>query len=102
MIISPGPGLHVFASSPRGQQGARRGLRERAVVLVLVIIVVVAAVVVYAIRAVKPGRVKLRAGLGKFTLLDFEADAGSSDQSGVAPPVDESKRLPGGQHRRPA
>jgi hypothetical protein len=57
--------------------GARRGLRERACVLVLVIIIVIAAVVEYAIWAVKPKRVKFRAGLGKITLLDFEADAGS-------------------------
>jgi hypothetical protein len=80
---------------------ARRGLRERAVVLVLVIIVVIAAVVVYAIRAVKPKRVKFRAGIGKFTLLDFEADAGSqSPEPDATAPVDPPEELPPGRHHR--
>ena len=100
VIISPGPGLHVFASSPRGQQGARRGLRERAVVLVLVIVLIVAAVVVCAIRAVKPKRVKFRAGLRKITLVDFEADAGGPDDPGGAAPGDGSQKPPGRHHRR--
>jgi hypothetical protein len=86
----------------QGLTHAGRGLRERAVVLVLVIIIVIAAVVVYAIRAVKPKRVKLRAGLGKFTLLDFEADAGSQAEPDAISPVDPKERPPGGQHRRPA
>lgn len=73
--------------------GACGGLRERAVVLVLVIILVVAAVAVYAIWAVKPKRIKFRAGVLKIVTVDFEADAGSPVESGVAPPVDEPKRL---------
>jgi hypothetical protein len=76
-------------------------LRKRAFVLVLVILVI-AAVVVYAIWSVKPKRVKFRAGLGKFTLLDFEADAGSPDEPGVDAPADQPKKLPAGQHRRSA
>jgi hypothetical protein len=72
--------------------GACWWLRERAVVLVLFIILVVAAVVVYAIRAVKPKRVKFRVGLGKFPLMDFEADAGSqSSESDAIPPVGQPK-----------
>jgi hypothetical protein len=51
-------------------------------VLSLAIILVIAAVVVYAIRAVKPKRVKFRAGIGKITLLDFEADAGDRPDMG--------------------
>jgi hypothetical protein len=71
------------------------------VVLVLVIVLVIAAVAVYVIRAVKPKRVKFRAGLGKITLLDFEADAGSqsAEQDGI-PPVDQPKELPPGRHHR--
>jgi hypothetical protein len=49
-------------------------------VLAVVIIFVIAAVVVYVVRSVKPRRVRLRAGVGKITILDFEADAGA--QSG--------------------
>jgi len=79
--------------------GARRGLREHAVVLVLVIVVIVAAVAVYAIRAVKPKRVKFRAGLGKITLVDFEADAGSPDDPGRVAPENVPKKLPGRHHR---
>jgi hypothetical protein len=79
------------------------GLRERGVALVLLIILVAAAVVVYVVWQVKPKRVKFRAGLGKFTLVDFEADGGSSVEPGLAEPVDQPKRLPPvGQHRRPA
>lgn len=48
--------------------------------LTLVIILVVAAAVVYIVRLVKPKHVRLRAGFGKITILDLEADAG--DQSG--------------------
>jgi hypothetical protein len=76
-----------------------RRLRERAVVLVLVIVVVVAVVVVYVVRAVKPRRVKFRAGLGKITLVDFEADAGGPDDSGRVVPEDVPKKLPGRHHR---
>ena len=69
--------------------------------LVLVIILTVAAVVVYAIWAVKPKRVKFRAGLGKITLVDFEADAGSqSADPDVIPPVDPPTELPPGRHHR--
>jgi hypothetical protein len=79
--------------------GACWRLRERAVVLVLVIILVIAAVVVYTIRAVKPKRVKFRAGLGKITFVDFEADAGSqSAEPDVIPPVDQPKELPSRRH----
>jgi len=73
-------------------------------VLVLFIIVVIAAVAVYAIRAVKPKRIKFRAGVLKIVTVDFEAeaDAGSPDEPGVDATSDQPKRLPGGQHRRPA
>lgn len=70
--------------------------------LVLFIIVVIAAVAVYAIRAVKPKRIKFRAGVLKIVTVDFEADAGSPDEPGVDATSDQPKRLPGGQHRRPA
>ena len=59
--------------------------------LALVIVLVIAAVVVYIVRAVKPKRVRLRAGVGKITILDFEADGG--EQSGV--PEDQSERRNG-------
>jgi hypothetical protein len=62
------------------------GLRKRAFMLVMVIIVVIAAVVVYIVRMVRPKRVRLRAGVGKFTILDFEADGGD-------PPHGELKEL---------
>jgi hypothetical protein len=71
-------------------------------VLILIIIIVIAAVAVYAIWAVKPKRIKFRAGVMKIVTVDFEADAGSPVEPGAAPPVHEPKRLPGGQHRRPA
>lgn len=51
-----------------------QGLRERAVVLVVVMVIVVAALVVYIVHKVNPKRVKVRAGAGKFTLFEFEAD----------------------------
>jgi hypothetical protein len=75
------------------------GLRERAVVLVIVIVFVVAAVVVYVVRAVKPRRVKFRAGVGKITLVDFEADAGRPDEPDTVASTDEPKKLPGRHHR---
>jgi hypothetical protein len=83
--------------------GARSRLRERAVVLVLVIIIiiVIAAVAVYAIRAVKPKRVKFRAGFLKIVTVDFEADAGSqSPETDAIPPLDQPKKLPPGRHHR--
>jgi hypothetical protein len=79
--------------------GACWWLRERAVVLVIFIILIVAAVVVYVVRAVKPRRVKFRAGLGKITLVDFEADGGSSDEPASVVSADEPKKLPGRHHR---
>jgi hypothetical protein len=63
------------------------GLRKRAFMLVMVIIVVIAAVVVYIVRMVRPKRVRLRAGVGKITLLDFEADGGEQSH-------EETKQLP--------
>ena len=70
--------------------------------LVLFIIVVIAAVAVYAIRAVKPKRIKFRAGVLKIVTVDFEADAGSHSEQDAISPVDPKERPPGGQHRRPA
>ena len=45
--------------------------------LAVVVVIVVAALVVYIVHKVNPKRVRLRAGVGKLTILDFEADGGS-------------------------
>lgn len=60
-------------------------------VLVLFIILVVAAVVVFVVLAVKPKRVRFRAGLGKITFPDFEADAGNPVEPVVIPSADQPK-----------
>jgi hypothetical protein len=73
---------------------------ERAVVLILGIILIVAAVAVYAIWAVKPKRIKFRAGVLKIVTVDFEADAGSPDEPVVNAPSDQPKELPPGRHHR--
>jgi hypothetical protein len=70
-------------------------------VLVIIIMLIVAAVVVYAIRAVKPKRIKFRAGFLKIVTVDFEADAGSqSSESDAIPPGNQPKELPPGRHHR--
>jgi hypothetical protein len=71
-------------------------------VLVLLITLVIAAVVVFIVWAIKPKRIKFRAGFLKIVTVDFEADGGSPDEPGVDATSDRPKRLPGGQHRRPA
>jgi hypothetical protein len=53
--------------------------------LPIVATVLAAVVIVYVIRAVKPTRVRIRAGFGKINLLDFEAEAGSRNKPGGAP-----------------
>jgi hypothetical protein len=65
-------------------------------VLALVIVLTVAAVVVYIVRLVKPKRVRLRAGFGKITILDFEADAGSQsgEPHGQPEAADDLRELP--------
>jgi hypothetical protein len=55
-------------------------LLERSIVLAVVIVLILAVVVVYVVRSVKPRRVRLRAGVGKITILDFEADAGNQSE----------------------
>jgi hypothetical protein len=50
--------------------------------LATVVAVLVAAVIVYTIWPVKPKRVRFRAGVGKFTVLDFEADASTPEKLG--------------------
>ena len=46
----------------------------------------------YVVWAVKPKRVKLRAGVLKIVTVDFESDAGShSAESDGIPPVDQRK-----------
>jgi hypothetical protein len=52
-------------------------------------------------RAVKPKRIKFRAGFLKIVTVDFEADAGSqSSESDAIPPGDQPKELPPGRHHR--
>ena len=64
----------------------------------LAIIIVVAVVVIYIIRSVKPKRVRLRAGVGKITILDFEADEGgqSGESDGERRRGHDQKELPPG------
>ena len=68
--------------------------------LALIIIIVIAAVVVYIVRLVKPKRVRLRAGAGKFTLFEFEADQDgqSGEPGGHLRRADDLKKvLPGSE-----
>jgi hypothetical protein len=79
---------------------ACRGLRERARVLGFLVTLVVAVVLVYIVWAVKPKRIKFRAGFLKIVTVDFEADGGSPTPPDAAPPADPPKKLPPGRHHR--
>ena len=83
------PGDHRPVLLHRQGTVARRGLRDRAAVLVLVVILVIAGVVVYIVRAVKPKRVKIHARVLKIIDMGLEADGGEQSVKGAKglPPV---------------